>query len=66
MVDIHSIVSQMYLLAILLSNYNYRSLEAMMHCKYKDVESNKEMPVDLSVDKDKSSNEPTANDFTIE
>ena len=38
----------------------------MMHCKYKDVESNKEMPVDLSIDKDKASDAPTANDFTIE
>ena len=27
----------------------------MMKCKYKDVESNKEMPVDLSIDKDKAS-----------
>ncbi len=38
----------------------------MMHCKYKDVESNIEMPVDLSIDKDKESDAPTANDFTIE
>ena len=38
----------------------------MMKCKYKDVESNKELPVDLSI-KDSTDNDgPSANDFTIE
>ena len=38
----------------------------MMKCKYKDVESKKEMPVDLTVKDSTDSAGPSANDFTIE
>ena len=36
-----------------------------MKCKYKDVESNKELPVELYIDKEQS-DEPSSDDFTIE
>jgi len=38
----------------------------MMKCKYKDVESNKELPVDLTIKGSSDSAGPSANDFTIE